>query len=148
MDVYNWDWELVSKFIPIINPIVTAIIAIAVYKIWHKQKEKESLAKVANELILEDMKICLGMTKHHTAEEVKNYMIEIENYFNSIQLFIFLTQNNKSKKILVKRYDYMVSYFNNLYTNPDHFFSVFIKENPYHDGEYLQLLISYITYKK
>jgi flagellar basal body-associated protein FliL len=148
MEVCSFDWELASKFIPLINPIITIIIAIAVYKIWHKQKEKEYLSKIANDLILKDMMICLGMTKHTTAEAAKIYMIEIESYFNNIRLFSLLIKDNKCEKVLKIRYDYMVKYFNTLYTNPDYFFSTFIKENPYHDEDYLNSLIAYITYKK
>lgn len=148
MDICSFDWELASKFIPLINTICTIIIAIVVYKIWHKQKEKEYLSKIANDLILKDMVVCLGITKQNTGESVKNYMIEIENYFNNIKLFSLLIKDNKCNKILMKRYNYMVKYFNTLYSDPDYFFTKFIKDNPYHDEDYLQLLISYITYKK
>lgn len=148
MDICSFDWELASKFIPLINTICTIIIAIVVYKVWHKQKEKEYLSKIANDLILKDMVVCLGITKQTTGESVKNYMIEIENYFNNIKLFSLLIKDNKCNKILMERYNYMVKYFNTLYSDPDYFFSKFIEDNPYHNEDYLQLLISYITYKK
>jgi len=49
----EFDWELASKFIPLISSITTILVAIFVYKIWHKQKEKEVIATEAKSIIME-----------------------------------------------------------------------------------------------
>lgn len=49
----EFDWELASKFIPLISSFTTIFVACFVYKIWHKQKEKEVIATEAKSIILE-----------------------------------------------------------------------------------------------
>ncbi|HAV5075560.1 TPA: hypothetical protein JI034_13985 [Acinetobacter baumannii] len=49
----EFDWELASKFIPLISSITTIFVAYLVYKIWHKQKEKEVIATEAKSIIME-----------------------------------------------------------------------------------------------
>ncbi|ARG16054.1 hypothetical protein B7L44_05290 [Acinetobacter nosocomialis] len=47
------NWDLASKFIPLISSITTVLVAFFVYKIWHKQKEKEVIATEAKSIIME-----------------------------------------------------------------------------------------------
>lgn len=47
------DWEVASKFVPLITPIISICIAIFVYLAWHRQKGKEVLANEAKEALKE-----------------------------------------------------------------------------------------------
>ncbi|RLZ11327.1 hypothetical protein EAH57_02875 [Acinetobacter sp. 2JN-4] len=51
MDACSINWDLVSKFIPLVTGLITIGIAIFVYKVWHKQKEKEVFANEAKILL-------------------------------------------------------------------------------------------------
>lgn len=51
MDACSINWDLVSKFIPLVTGLISIGIAIFVYKVWHKQKEKEVFANEAKILL-------------------------------------------------------------------------------------------------
>lgn len=53
MEVCSFDWELASKFIPLITAIISIFIAGFVYWAWHNQKGKEVIANEAKEAIKE-----------------------------------------------------------------------------------------------
>ncbi|AMM30262.1 hypothetical protein [Acinetobacter pittii] len=52
MEVCSFNWELASKFVPLVTPIISIGLAIFVYRIWHKQKGKEVIANEAKEFII------------------------------------------------------------------------------------------------
>lgn len=69
-----FDWNIASKFIPLVSPFLTVIIAICVYLYWHKQKAKEVMANEAKQCIkdlLEMIKIMnyLKVGKYKKVEE-------------------------------------------------------------------------------
>lgn len=51
MNVCSLDWELVIKFLPLVNVLTTVVVAFAVYKVWHIQKAKEVIANEAKSII-------------------------------------------------------------------------------------------------
>jgi len=53
MEVCSFNWELASKFIPLVTGIITIGVAGFVYHVWHKQKGKEVIANEAKEAIKE-----------------------------------------------------------------------------------------------
>ena len=53
MEVCSFNWELASKFIPLVTGIITICVAVFVYHVWHKQKGKEVIANEAKEAIKE-----------------------------------------------------------------------------------------------
>jgi hypothetical protein len=57
MDACSFDWELASKFIPLVTGIITIGVAGFVYYVWHKQKEKEVIANEAKDTILDMISI-------------------------------------------------------------------------------------------
>lgn len=57
MDVCSFNWELASKFVPLVTPIISIGLAIFVYRIWHKQKGKEVIANEAKEFIIKLAKL-------------------------------------------------------------------------------------------
>lgn len=89
MDVCSWDWELASKFIPLINGLATIGVAVFVYHFWHKQKGKEVVANEAKNTILA--------------------IIEVEKLNNSITNYIAYknTEENKKKiKEMINEFQY------------------------------------------
>ncbi|KQD11368.1 hypothetical protein APD05_11805 [Acinetobacter nosocomialis] len=57
MSFCSFNWELASKFVPLITPIVSVALATFVYRIWHKQKGKEVVANEAKEFIIKLAKL-------------------------------------------------------------------------------------------
>lgn len=60
MDVCSFNWELASKFVPLVTPIVSIGIAWFVYYQWHGQKGKEVIANECKDgikIILESCKL-------------------------------------------------------------------------------------------
>lgn len=51
MDACSFNWELASKFVPLVTAIVSILIACFVYWAWHQQKGKEVIANEAKEAI-------------------------------------------------------------------------------------------------
>lgn len=52
MGACSFDWELASKFIPVITGIIAIGVAIFVYWAWHKQKGKEVVANEAKAYLI------------------------------------------------------------------------------------------------
>ena len=57
MSLCTFNWELASKFVPLVTPIVSVALAIFVYRIWHKQKGKEVVANETKEFIIKLAKL-------------------------------------------------------------------------------------------
>lgn len=76
MDVCSFNWELASKFVPLVTPIISIGLAIFVYRIWHKQKGKEVIANEAKEFIIKlaelqslQMEVISSIHKEHFNKE-------------------------------------------------------------------------------
>lgn len=57
MEVCSFNWELASKFVPLVTPVVSIFLAIFVYRVWHTQKGKEVIANQAKESIIQLTKL-------------------------------------------------------------------------------------------
>ncbi|MFH3962887.1 hypothetical protein WDA57_09190 [Acinetobacter nosocomialis] len=80
------DWELASKFIPLITALTTISVAWFVYKVWHKQKAKEVMASEAKQCIkdlLEMIKIInfIEVGKYDDEEELKKQFAKFKILF-------------------------------------------------------------------
>lgn len=57
MELCAIDWNLASKFVPLVTPIVSVFLAFFVYFVWHKQKRKEVIANEAKSLMVDLFKL-------------------------------------------------------------------------------------------
>jgi len=51
VNAFGFDWELASKFIPLINGVITFLVTVFLYNRWHRQKGKEVIANEAKQYI-------------------------------------------------------------------------------------------------
>lgn len=88
MDVCSWNWELASKFIPLITGFVPVGITWFLYYKWHKQKSKEVISNITKE-IFEDIEI------------LRLSLINVEDIaFKYIRTIHELNERDKQKPIL------------------------------------------------
>lgn len=96
MDACNFDWELASKFVPLVTIFITIGMGFVGYYLWHKQKGKEVLANESKDALLS--------------------MISIEKINNTIANLLS-TSNPDDQKIdeLIKEYSNQCSELNKKY---------------------------------
>lgn len=104
MDSCNFDWELASKFIPLITGLIPIGITWFLYYQWHNQKEKEVIANDCKDLWLkldnlEKSYKKLGEITSYTIEVAEQKVIE-KDFFDSVKEWKY---ENLSKMNLVKK---------------------------------------------
>ncbi|EXH22887.1 hypothetical protein Q5M48_01390 [Acinetobacter nosocomialis] len=95
MDVCSFNWELASKFVPLVTPIISIGLAIFVYRIWHKQKGKEVIANEAKEFIIKlaelqslQMEVISSIHKEHFNKEKFEKFKEVKKELSDSAVFI------------------------------------------------------------
>jgi hypothetical protein len=109
----SFDWELASKFIPLVTGFITIGVAGFVYWVWHKQKGKEVIANEAKELIKNLLELSLiNRSIRYEGSENKEKLLtkilkfnELSNESSRSMLFI-------NKSIESNNLDDLVSDFN------------------------------------
>ncbi|MCU4575697.1 hypothetical protein KTJ03_20065 [Acinetobacter nosocomialis] len=85
MSFCSFNWELASKFVPLITPIVSVALATFVYRIWHKQKGKEVVANEAKEFIIKLAKLQSLQMEVIKSINVENLNKESFNQFKIVK---------------------------------------------------------------
>jgi hypothetical protein len=98
MDVCSIDWQLVSKFTPLLTPIV----ALFIFRQWNKQKGTEVIANEAKLLtydLLDIKKIVIEIENsnvkdiHKLYNEYKSLCAQIENKINFLDIDLITNKN-------------------------------------------------------
>lgn len=105
MGTYIWDWELALKLIPLVNGIITILVACFVYKVWHKQKEKEFIANEAKDIL----RIVDSLKSSYYVLSFQNhcYFNSKEN-FNESYYYEACDENNTLKKDFNSRLTFLL----------------------------------------
>lgn len=104
MDACIFNWELASKFIPLITGLVPIGITWFLYHQWHNQKQKEVIANECKDLWykLDDLEKSykrLGEIMSYTLSAQDQHTIE-EKFFSDVKEWIY---ENLSKMSLIKK---------------------------------------------
>ena len=105
MEVCSINWELVSKFIPLITGIVPIGITWFLYEKWHDQKGKEVISSFSKELILKDIDVYYKIYNSKDIVELEKNADCINNYMSNIKLFTYLIKEENNKSILNNLYN-------------------------------------------
>lgn len=105
MEVCSINWELVSKFIPLITGIVPIGITWFLYEKWHDQKGKEVISSFSKELILKDIEVYYKIYNSKDIVELEKNSDCINNHMNNIKLFTYLIKEENNKSILTNLYN-------------------------------------------
>jgi len=104
MVVCSFDWELASKFIPLITGLVPIGITWFLYHQWHTQKQKEVIANECKDLWykLDDLE-----KSYKKLSEITSYTISVSDqqeiekkFFSDVKEWIY---ENLSKMSLIKK---------------------------------------------
>ncbi|OTG79368.1 hypothetical protein [Acinetobacter sp. ANC 4648] len=104
MVVCSFDWELASKFIPLITGLVPIGITWFLYRQWHTQKQKEVIANECKDLWykLDDLE-----KSYKKLSEITSYTISVSDqqeiekkFFSDVKEWIY---ENLSKMSLIKK---------------------------------------------
>lgn len=131
MDFCSFDWELSSKFIPLVAPLV----ALYIFNQWNKQKEKEVLSNMTINIYeyIENVKFSLVKTENiifhlirnnnvgYTREQQKQDISEISFDFNKctskLVTYLKVIKANSKEKIIqetIKNIEEVVDKINHL----------------------------------
>ncbi|MDS7965625.1 hypothetical protein RMB12_01050 [Acinetobacter sp. V117_2] len=104
MDACSFNWELASKFIPLITGLVPIGITWFLYHQWHTQKQKEVIANECKDLWykLDDLEKSykrLGEIMSYALSAHDQHTIE-EKFFSDVKEWIY---ENLSKMSLIKK---------------------------------------------
>jgi hypothetical protein len=152
MVVCSFDWELASKFIPLITGLVPIGITWFLYYQWHKQKDKEVVAKFAQELITKDIDLHNFIINKMTTDNKIECQEILKDYYDSMMLFKYLTNLNKDKILLNSTYEIYSKEIYPLLKKEDFNVNEFkqkFKTLKKHDRvNYIRLLIDCIKFRK
>lgn len=150
MDICSFDWELVSKFIPLLTSLVPIGITYAVYKIWHAQKNKELISKFAQDLIFKDMNFYDSFQKLTEENDVVAMCETIRDYYNNIKLFQYLIEEKHDKQLIQKIYNAHTQLRSDISHEPENFKEIrknYNDQNRSNKTMFIKLLIKYIKFK-
>ncbi|MFW1942327.1 MULTISPECIES: hypothetical protein [unclassified Acinetobacter] len=104
MDFCNFNWDLVSRFVPLVTPAVSIGIAFFVYRVWHIQKGKEVIAQEAKsivESIYELNKVFFDLQNYNFEdfEDLKLKMKKFQSERDNLILKLTFIRNSLHNKI-------------------------------------------------
>ena len=73
MDACSFNWELASKFIPLVTGLITIGVAGFVYRVWHRQKGKEVVSKEAQSYLVKLAELQKLQSKIYKHEKENQY---------------------------------------------------------------------------
>lgn len=104
MDFCNFNWDLISRFVPLVTPTVSIGIAIFVYRLWHIQKAKEVIAQEAKSIIeslYELNKVFFDIQNYNFVdfEDLKLKMKKFQSERENLNLKLTFIKNSLDNKI-------------------------------------------------
>ncbi|CEI50780.1 hypothetical protein [Acinetobacter bereziniae] len=115
MDFCNYNWDLISRFVPLVTPTVSIGIAFFVYKVWHIQKGKEVIAQEAKsiiESIYELNKVFFDLQNYNFEdfEDMKLKMKKFKSERDNLTLKLTFIRNSLDNKI---KFNQIIDKFDN-----------------------------------
>lgn len=149
----NIDWELLSKYIPLITGLVPVGITWFIYTKWHDQKGKEVISNFSKDLLLKDIEIYSNICKfsdENDEDKVDDIRGLVRNYYDNIKLFSLLIDSKKDIEIINNAYKCYRD-FNKIIFNPENDLrsnkKEFIHSRNLIKNEYIETLTKYMKYQ-
>ena len=110
MSICSFDWELASKFIPLLTPIV----AWYIFRQWKKQKGAESLSNIAKEIyeVIEVVKMNLINVEDITCKYIRSSEKDKRDIYRQ-DMQPILKDFNKSTNQLISKVEIVNNYLDN-----------------------------------